>query len=167
MKITKSETVAFTGYRLSKILRRNGDLETIEEDCCRAINELIAEGYDTFLTGMSDGFDMIAAMQVLRAKESNSGIHLIAVIPFVGQEIQFSEIDKERYQYIKDVADDIIVLADRYVNDRQYLQRNDFLLANSTACICYYDTKDRQRGGTKYTYNRAVDNDMILINLFK
>ncbi|CDN30806.1 hypothetical protein BN938_0701 [Mucinivorans hirudinis] len=166
MKIAKETTVAFTGYRTAKILRSSNEpdiLQTIATELDKTVLCLHKQAYTTFLSGMSEGFDLFAAEAVLRARMKHPEIRLIAVIPFQGQELGYSDRDKERYKIIYELANEVIYTDESY-NERAYLDRNDFLLDNSSVVVCYYDG---QRGGTMYTVNRAKLRALPIINLHK
>ncbi len=142
MKNLKERGVAFTGYRLSKIMRGGVPLELlneIAEQTYEAIKSLTADGYTHFYSGMSDGYDLIAAEQVLRLKATKPSVQLIAVIPFKEQELRYSDADKAMYNRVLKSADKAVILAENYTDPSQFLQRNDYLLAHSTALVCYYD----------------------------
>ncbi|MFI3317949.1 MAG: SLOG family protein [Rikenellaceae bacterium] len=164
MEIDKDTTVAFTGYRLSKLLR-GGDmsaLESIAGECRLRLEQLYADGYRCFLSGMSSGFDLIAAEQVLLLKRRQKGVRLVAVVPFVGQESGYSAEDRSVYERVLSHSDEVVVLHEAYQGNFQYLKRNDYLLDHASALLCYYDG---QRGGTMYTYNRAVARSMRVVNI--
>ncbi len=164
MKINKSTTAAFTGYRTIKILRSASGRDIIEKlylELNDVIEKLCEEGYDTFLSGMAEGFDMLAAEAVLKVKMKRANIRLIAVVPFLGQESGYFPRDKKRYQDILHSADKVVITSDTY-HKKAFFVRNDYMIQNSSLIVCYYDG---QRGGTMYTYNRALRNNMKIINL--
>ena len=100
MKIYKEKTVCFTGYRTSKILRTSNNpnlFQKISTDIENNVLTLYEQGYDTFISGMSEGFDMISAEVVLKLRVTYPDIKLIAVIPFMGQELSYSMQDKKMY----------------------------------------------------------------------
>ena len=100
MKIYKEKIVCFTGYRTSKILRTSNNpnlLQKISTDIENNVLTLYEQGYDTFISGMSEGFDMISAEVVLKLRVTYPDIKLIAVIPFMGQELSYSMQDKKMY----------------------------------------------------------------------
>lgn len=158
MDICKDRSVAFTGHR-----HITTSHEEVYKETYKAIVALYDEGYDTFLTGMAEGFDTIAALAVLEIRKFCPEIKLIAVIPFPGQPYHFSSDNQKKYKTILEAADKTVTIAEEFFKDI-FLRRNDYLLANSSAVICYYSG---QRGGTMYTYNRAVAAGMDVINVFK
>ncbi len=163
-KIVRARSVAFTGYRRAKIERCANPLSPleIEERCYEAVEMLFESGYNTFLSGGAEGFDLLAAKAVLRHKERGLDIKLVMVLPFASQEARYSYEDKELYRYVCEKADKVITLFDRFEHNYQFLKRNDFLIENSTCLICFYDG---QRGGTMYTVGRAEKAGYPIINI--
>ena len=164
MKFEKDKAVAFTGYRTAKILKTSNNPHLIDEINSNLEKHILAlheEGYDTFISGMSEGFDLLSAGAVIRVRMKHPQIKLLIAIPFMGQELSYSPQDKQLYDIIYQLANKVVLISDDY-HERAFLDRNDFMLNNSSAIICYYDG---QRGGTMYTYNRAVKSDMKIINL--
>lgn len=155
MEICKEKAVAFTGHRE---LKSNVYLETLQ-----AVIDHCERGYDTFLTGMAEGFDLLGAIAVLEAKKQFPHIKLVAVIPYEGQSKRFDPNSIKTYDTILHNVDHRVVLYDNYFND-VFLRRNDYLLENSSTVICYYSG---QRSGTMYTVNRAKKAGMPILNLFK
>lgn len=165
MNFAKQTSVAFTGYRTSKMVNKTSDtnpLKDIAKKTFNAIKELYNQGYTNFYTGMSDGFDMLAALEVIRLKKKYTEVKLIAVVPFRGQEARYSSQDKQNYKMLLKDADQTIFMADHFVENSQYLRRNDYMLENASCLVCYYSGKP---GGTMYTYNRASRLDMPIINI--
>lgn len=167
MNIIKEKTVSFTGYRQHKIKQSKpytDDLMTrISDEVYGAIKSLYEkQGYTTFLSGMAEGFDMLSAEAVLKLKKIYPEIKLIAVIPFQGQESSYDSADKITYTTLYNNADRVIYVSEYYYNG-VFLKRNDFLLENSSHLLCFYNGL---RGGTMYTYNRAVKRNFAITNIF-
>lgn len=166
MMIDKLKTVAFTGHRTSKICTAENGSKlrfTIFKELHNTIMKLQREGYNTYLCGMADGFDLLSAEAVIKIKRYGFNIQLIAVVPFRGHSMKMSYKSKIRYQKIIDHAAEVIYIADK--EDRQaYLDRNDYMLDNCRLLICYYEGK---RGGTMYTVNRARKAEIPIINIYE
>ncbi len=158
-------SVSFSGYRATKlrhsINKNGGDYSHIEEDIRSAVTQFIDRGYDTFITGGADGFDLLATKVILSLRFLHKDIKLVMAVPFLGQEASYSEQDREFYEQSLESADPIEIISYNF-HSRAYLDRNDFMLANSSQLICYFDG---QRGGTMYTYNRAKRLSMGIVNL--
>ncbi len=155
-------TVAFTGYRASKMPAPIEQTEvSIKRSLARLLPKLYGRGYRTFQSGMADGFDIWAAEEVLELKKSLPDVKLVAVIPFSGQIQRFSEAWRERYNNILEHADRVVVIAKEY-DEGVYLRRNDYLVDNASLIVTYFGGKS---GGTKYTLSRARRQKKEIINL--
>ena len=82
--VTKEKTVAFSGHRTNRIAKFTADREKLFRevafDTFVAIESYcIKKGYHTFLSGMCEGFDLIAAEEVLNLKKEYPHIHLKCV----------------------------------------------------------------------------------------
>ena len=66
----------------------------------KAIDEAIAEGYVTFITGMAMGTDIWAAEIVLERKKENKDLHLICALPHPNFESRRSMTEKMRFNKI-------------------------------------------------------------------
>lgn len=150
MNIEITKVAAFTGHRTNRITISGTELHN---RLMSVIGQAIQSGYDTFLSGMAQGFDLAAARAVLDIKKTYPQIRLIAVIPFPRQDEYFSPETKTEYHRIKEAADQVIVLSDCYYRDC-FLRRNDYLIRHSSRMICYFD--GIPRGGTYYTVRRTA-----------
>ena len=112
---------------------------------------------------MADGFDIIAAEEVLRLKKEYPYIHLKCVIPFKGQADRYTEAYKQRYNNILAQADEVVTLSENYF-EGCFLCRNDYLLNNSAFLMVYYDAL-APVGGTYYTLKNAVERKMNFVNV--
>lgn len=137
-------------------------LEKLQSEILTQIKALYARGFHTFLSGMCDGFDLMCARAVMELKDICSDINLVAVIPFSGHQKSFSEEDKQLYKLILEHSSEVIVLEEKYMGAYQYLQRNDFLINNSSLILCYYSGLN---GGTRYTYSRGKKLGLEIVNL--
>ena len=75
----KLRRCCFTGHRPQKLRRAEND---IKKDLEEAIKKAISGGYCTFITGMAYGVDIWAGEIVVRLRESNPELHLIAAIQY-------------------------------------------------------------------------------------
>lgn len=155
-----SNTVSFSGYRPSK-LPGGGSADTMEmqritRDLDNEIANSYAEGFDTYMVGMAEGFDMLAAERVLELKKQHPEVKLIAVEP-----LDDGRIHSERYNTILNAADRVETLS-RDFNMGRYYQRNQYLVDNCSKLICYYDGI---AGGTEYTVEYARKQDKRIVNI--
>lgn len=147
------DCVAFTGHRSYD---GAGDAEL-----AAMLVRLRAAGRSLFLSGMAMGFDLAAAEAVLRLRARDSGVRLMAVVPFVGQERAFPTADRRRYDRVLEAADEVRLLAPGYYKGC-YAVRNNFLVDHAAEVVAWYDGRP---GGTRYTVERALRLGRRLHNL--
>ena len=152
-------SVAFSGHRLvPRVLRKQ-----VKNLLLKEIENAYNMGYRYFLCGMAMGFDLMAAEAALSLKSRLKELKLIAVIPHPDQTKLWDEKDKELYDKIYKKVNRRILLSENFSRD-SLLKRNDYLLLHSTVLIAFYN--GNKRGGTYYTYRRAVKQGKIVINLY-
>ena len=87
----------FTGHRPDKMELGEKEIKPLLE---KAIDEAIADGYVTFITGMAMGTDIWAAEIVLERKKKNNDLHLICALPHPNFENRRSMTEKMRFNKI-------------------------------------------------------------------
>ncbi len=146
---------AFTGYRPAKLYEAAGvAAETIlAPRIDSAVAGLYCCGYRCFLTGMAEGFDLLAAERVLALRDAGicPEACVVAVVPFAGQERSYGKRWIEAYRTVSEAAGEVVTLSDHYYRDC-FLRRNDYLVDHASALVCCFDGR---RGGTAYTVSRA------------
>ncbi len=150
-------TCCFTGHReipAEKYMYLKGRLD--EE-----LEGLIKSGFKIFCAGGAKGFDTVAAMSVLAAKENNPEIKLVLILPCPEQADRWNEIDKLNYEEIKRRADEVTVVSEHYTRFCMQ-QRNRALVDSASVCICYLE---KNTGGTAYTVNYAKKSGLKIINV--
>ena len=151
--------VAFSGHRLvPRVLQKQ-----VKKLLLKEIENAYNMGFRYFYCGMAMGFDLLAAEAAISLKSKLKELKLIAVIPHPDQTRLWDEKDKELYYKVLKKANRRILLRDSYSRD-SLLKRNDYLLENSSLLIAFYN--GNKRGGTYYTYRRALRKGMDVINLY-
>ena len=150
-----SKTACATGYRPMKCPwgYNEQDQRCLEmrDKLKSLVEKSITQGYENFISGMALGFDMIFAEVILELKKKYSNIKLIAALPCKNQYEKWPANQIKRYKSILSKCDSVRCLYDTY-NDKCMLERNDYMLNNSSLVFALYDGKP---GGTKYTINKA------------
>ena len=154
-----NEKVAFTGHRSIPFATFNVLRKRIS-DC---VENLYLSGKTEYLCGMALGFDLLCAEVVLSLKKRFPDISLICVLPYRAQSEMWNATQKARHNFILDQADEIIVLSEEYFHGC-FLRRNDYMLKICSTVVAYYDGK--LQGGTYYTFKKARENRLRLINLY-
>lgn len=165
VKPDRDKTVSFTGYRLSQLYKTKDDpkiLSSIADTLILTIEELFKAGYTTFLSGMTEGFGLMAAETVLNFRDTGNPIELWGVSPYIGQEAGYSAADKKRYARLFKKADVHIATSYEY-HKYAYQDHTDYLVDNASQIVCYYDG---QNGTVKHTVTQAMKAELPIINIF-
>jgi uncharacterized phage-like protein YoqJ len=164
----KRKTCCFTGHRPAKL---SFGYDEESPDCLRLrvrllslIDEMRMKGVTSFLSGMAQGVDILAAEAVIDIRRTypQDKIRLIAAVPYEGQADKWSEAYRERYFNILAKADEVITLQRRYT-DHCMLDRDHYMVDASAYMIAVYNGS---KGGTKYTVDYAISKglDITIIN---
>lgn len=139
---------AFTGHRPERLSIPEERVVSWLED---KIEEAVANGYTDFISGMQRGVDIWAAEIVLRLRDSNPELLLVAASAFEGMEDGWSKDWKERYERIIDAADEVYYIGDR-PGRRAFFERNEWMVDNASRLIAVYNGAP---GGTQKTIEYA------------
>ena len=153
------ESCCFTGHR--RLPSGDAGLRVISliED---AVKEAYAMGCRRFFAGGALGFDMLAAAVVCRLRDSDlPDISLHLLLPCRGQDIRWSERDRERYRKMIELADTHVYLYEAYA-DGVMAARNRALVAAADLCIAYMVSPG---SGTGLTVSMAKQAGIPVINL--
>jgi uncharacterized phage-like protein YoqJ len=161
-----STTLCFTGHRSQKLPWKFNEND---ERCITMKNKLrveiensIKNGYKTFLCGMALGFDMICAETVLDLKKKYKDIKLIGAIPCKNQDNKWPDNEKKRYRNLLSKLDGIRCIYDEYIGPECMLERNRYMVNNSSKMITLFNGLP---GGTKSTIDFAKEQglDVVII----
>ena len=153
----KGQTCCFTGHRIIP----SGMEQKLFSITEKVVENAIKSGYRYFGVGGALGFDTIAALVVLKLRESYPSIKLILVLPCLNQRRGWSTEDIEIYENIKKQADKIVYTSKEYTRGCMH-KRNRHLVNNSSLCICYLT---EEKGGTYYTVKYAQENQLAVVNV--
>ncbi|MBE6547968.1 MAG: DUF1273 domain-containing protein [Ruminococcaceae bacterium] len=152
-------TVCFTGHRQINPDNISAVLHRLEEK----IQSLAVQGEVTFRAGGAKGFDTVAALCVIVAKEKYPHIKLHMILPCKNQAEGWSDSEIEKYEYVISQADSV-----RYTgydrSSKSMLKRDRALVEGSDLCIAYCNKKS---GGTAYTVSYAEKLGVKVENLYQ
>ncbi len=161
-EILKTQTLCFTGHRNQKLPWGFNEKDNRCIEMCKTakakIEKAVLEGYVYFISGMALGFDMICSEIVLKLKQKYPHIKLVCAIPCKNQDKLWSKEYKKRYKRILSKADIIRYISKEYTKTCM-LERNDYLLKNSSKVIALFNGL---AGGTKYTIFKAEEMGLIV-----
>lgn len=148
-KIDRQHCCCFSGHRPEKLHRSAQEAITV---LAAAIDQAIAEGYTTFISGMAKGVDIWAAEIVLDRRAQNPEIKLICAVPYPGFELGKKGKWTERILRIMSDANSVKFVREKY--SRSVFQiRNIWMVDHSSLLIAAYDG---EAGGTKNTIDYAL-----------
>lgn len=141
MIINPDKAYCFSGHRPHKIDEHNFRLSSWARG---AILYSIGEGIDIFITGMSEGWDLICAKEVLELKERYD-IKLVCAIPHKNHDKTINSYNMEDYKKIIKKADYVHNVTGIKWFSRCEQIRNEWMVNNSCGQIVCWDGS---RGGT-------------------
>ena len=159
-----NKSVCFTGHRTIA-----EDKETLSARLYALLERLVTEKKVTdFYTGGAVGWDALAALTVLKLRESYPEVklHLVLPCPFEEQSAKWNEAQKAEYQHILGLADSVEQVSDRYYNGCMKARNARLVELASDYCICYWNPKNF-RSGTGQTVRMAQRKGIEVINLFE
>ncbi len=148
----------FTGHRPSKMNMTENEIKLLLE---KAIDDAIAEGYGTFITGIAEGTDIWAAEIILDRKSANKDIHLICALPHAGFESRRSMAEKKRFNNIISNVDLVKMVNEHYFTGC-YQIRNEWMVDRSSLVIAVWNGS---KSGTKNTVAYAKRKNIRVINV--
>ncbi len=149
--IKRAYSVCITGHRaVEKDLTR----EIVEEK----LNALVERDFSTFYVGMALGFDMLCFKILEKIRESKK-IKIVACVPCPSQPDKFSERQREEYFRMLEVADEKVVLSEKYTPFCMQ-KRNQYMVDNSGVVLAYLR---KSPSGTANTVNYAKKQNVPII----
>ena len=170
LRENKEKTVSFSGYRPHKFdFSISGGRES-DKFAVRLFDEIIKaieNDYNTFISGMAPGFDIIAAELVILAKRAypEKEIKLICTLPFGDFKYSkhFDQHWRGRYDSVIDHCNKIINVTNSTIETIYcYSSRNKFMVDNCSQLICYHTGKS---GGTESTIQYAESSGVEIVNI--
>ena len=134
----------FTGHRPEKLNAPEEEIRRWLED---QIDQAVDDGYTTFITGCAMGVDIWAGEIILKKKQENPALSLIAAIPWPGFTLYWNREWRNRCQNLIRRADLAVNVCDHY-HPGVYQQRNEWMIDRSSRLIAYYNGT---AGGTQNT----------------
>ena len=101
----------FTGHRPEKLKRTEEEIKKSLED---AILKAVNDGYTTFVSGLTRGVDIWAGQIVLRLRQSNPDLRLIAALPYPGCDSRWSASWRKQYAEVLEAADLVESISPQY-----------------------------------------------------
>ncbi len=160
-----AHTCCFSGSRPEKLgfdwQQEPYFFEVLRRDLRAAILRAIDLEYTRFITGMSRGFDLWAAEEVLAQQHTYPHLQLIAAIPFKGMEQHWQPYWRDKYTRICEACEYEVQMADRFLPGC-YHARDEHMVKHSSRIICW---NNGTAGGTAYTCQYAERRGLAMDNI--
>lgn len=117
----------------------------------KEIRAAIADGFQTFISGMARGVDLWAAEIVLALRDEGVAVRLICASPYRGFESRWSREWQERYCRVMERADLVRFICPGYSGDC-FQRRNQWMVDHSARVIAVCNG---QPSGTQNTIDYA------------
>ena len=151
------KTCCFTGHRSIT------NTKQISREISAEISKLYNLGVRKFISGMAQGFDLLAAKEVAALKQKFKDIELVLAIPCRDQALRWNKQSQIIYQTLVRQADEVVYLSP-YYNKYCMLKRDRYMVDNSGYVIAFLT---KRAGGTFYTVKYAEKLERKIINLAK
>lgn len=148
----------FTGHRPERLeIPEPEVISSLKEE----IHQAIADGFQTFISGMARGVDLWAAEIVLALRAEGAAVRLICASPYQGFESRWSQEWQKRYCQVMKRADLVRFICPVYSRDC-FQRRNEWMVGHSARVIAVYNG---QPSGTRNTieYARRCGVPVILL----
>lgn len=117
----------------------------------KEIRTAVADGFQTFISGMARGVDLWAAEIVLALRDEGAAVRLICTSPYRGFENRWSREWQARYRRVMERADLVRFICPGYSRDC-FQRRNEWMVDHSARVIAVYNG---QPSGTRNTIEYA------------
>lgn len=163
------DSCAFTGHRPCKFPWKDDESDqrcmALKAALSTQIAGLVNKGVTHFLSGMSEGVDIWAAISVLGLHKEIPSLKLHCILPCVEQADEWSDSVRELYCKILEQADSHV-----YVNREQtrncMMERNRFMIDHSSMLLAVCKNMNERRSGTAATirYAQKLGREIFIID---
>lgn len=120
--------------------------EQVKRGLLYEIEKAVADGYTCFISGFSDGAELLFAEIVLEKAEKNPALQLEAVLPYRNRYLKL--LKDERTKNMLERCAHIEIISEN-LTSTVYMKRNRFMVNLAERVIAVYDGRDN--GGTVST----------------
>ncbi|MEH7388473.1 DUF1273 domain-containing protein [Bacillus sp. JJ1521] len=168
------KVVAITGYKpfeLGIFGQDHPGIRYIKLALKNALIPLIEDGLEWVIISGQLGVELWAAEITYELQDEYPDLKIAVITPFLEQDENWNETNKEYYQFILSQADYVNSITNRkYDNPSQFRLKNAFFLDKSDALLILYD--EENEGSPRYIYSDAKkkceneDYQLITINAY-
>ncbi|WP_019241959.1 MULTISPECIES: DUF1273 domain-containing protein [Bacillus] len=146
----------YKNYELGIYSNEAKEVEYIKKALLRRLIHLIDDGLEWVIITGQLGVELWAAEVTLLLREQYPQLQLAVITPFLQQEANWSEKNKEYYEYIVSQADFVESISHKpYISPIQFKNRDQFLLQKSDGLLVVYDYE--KEGSPQYIVKAAKE----------
>ncbi|MRX70942.1 DUF1273 family protein [Bacillus lacus] len=146
-----------TGYKpheLGIFSSSHEAVDYIKKAFLKELHNLAEDGLEWVIVSGQLGAELWAAESVFELQEAFPDVQLAVITPFLNQEENWNEHNKELYEMVVSQADFVDSITKRnYESPQQFRLKNDFLVAKSDAVLLLYD--EEKEGSPKFFLEAA------------
>jgi uncharacterized phage-like protein YoqJ len=151
------KVIAITGYKpfeLGLFDKKHPGITYIKKAIKNQLLSLLDDGLEWVIISGQLGVELWAAEVTLDLQIDYPNLQLAVITPFLDQEENWNDSNKELYEFILSQADYINSITNkRYENPTQFRLKNSFFIDKSDGMLIVYD--DENEGSPKYIYEQA------------
>lgn len=151
------KVLVVTGYKSTELGifdEKNEGIKYIKKAIKQQLEIFIENGLEWILISGQLGVELWTAEIVFEMKKFYSHLKLAVFTPYLSQEENWNELNKEKYQKIISRADHVDSITKiKYSSPQQLTLKNQFLVAKSEGILLLYD--EEKEGTPKFILNEA------------
>ena len=136
-------------------------MDQVRDEIILEINRLTNIGYNTFVIGLADMFDILVAEALKEYRDSCSELQYF-VIMYKDQHLVFMPSVKPRIEKIAQNADCILSTSKKY-HDNVFQSPNKYLIDSFKMSVCYCNPYGD--GGILYSYKRDDYKKCVIVDI--
>lgn len=158
VKVRMTKVLLLSGYKpyeLGIFKKDHQAVRYIKAAIRKELEPLVEDGLEWVIISGQLGVELWGAEVVFELKQQNPQLKLAVITPFLEQEENWNELNKEWYYSIINQADFFdSVTKKKYEKPWQFRLKNQFLLDKSDVLVLLYDSE--KEGSPKYLYEMAL-----------
>lgn len=144
----------YKNYELGIFSNNCDEVNFIKQAIAKRLIPLIEEGLEWVIITGQLGIELWAGEVVLELKNEYTDLKLAVLTPFLHQESNWSEKNKEYYNSVLSSADLLESISKKpYISPAQFKNRDSFILHKTDGILIVYD--EEKEGSAKYIWQET------------
>ena len=162
MESQKTQSTLFSNYReMHSNAIFTDEMNQVRDEVIREIDRLVCNGYNTFVIGLADMFDILVAEALNEYRDSCPELQYFVVI-YKDQHLGFATGTKPRIEKVTMSADCTCLTSNKY-HRNVFSLPNEYFTNSLKMSVCYHNPYGD--GGVLYAYNRNNESNRVIVNI--